>query len=163
MATGKIALPLGANNIASSEVTTPATYSPAGSVEKLLFDDTTVEDYLSPTGAVPPNYASSPVLKAVYSMVTATAGNVELRAKIKAVKDDTEDVDSASFDTANSASEAVLGTAGHLSTLSITLTSNGTMAAGDLLQVHIDRNTSTAGDATGDAEVLAAWIEYTTT
>jgi hypothetical protein len=72
--------------------------------------------------------------------------------------DGSPDTDSAeSLDTANaSAATAVPGTAGLLSQLSITLTNNDSIAAGDYCRLRIRRTGSSGSDtATGDALVFA--------
>lgn len=94
-----------------------------------------------------------------YIMASATSGNVILRAQIEAVTDgDATDLDSTtSFDTANSsATTAVPGTAGQVDQISITLTNNDSIAAGDYYRLSIDRDAANGSDtATGDLQLLA--------
>ena len=61
-----------------------------------------------------------------------------------------------SFDaTNNSASTTVPGTAGYIDQISVTLTNNDSIAAGDLARVAIARKAADAGDtATGDLYLI---------
>jgi len=94
-----------------------------------------------------------------YIMASATTGNVVWRSQIEAVTAaDAVDLDATtSFDTANSATSAVAGTAGYLTQATITLTNADSMAAADYVRILIDRDAANVSDtATGDAYLLAA-------
>lgn len=164
MATGTVILPVTGANVTSDFLTTGCALDPTDSGGKLLFDDTADESCLW-TFRLPQNYSSAPVLKVQYAMVTATSGNIILNADIMAISDgDSADSDSASFDTVNaSATTAVPATAGYLDEISITLTNADSMVANDLVHIRLTRDADNASDtASGDCEVLAVSLEYTT-
>jgi hypothetical protein len=136
----------------------------AAGVPYLTFDDTTVEQARY-QGVVPANYASGLTLTIYYSMASATTGKVDFEASVMAVTaDDAADVDTDSFDTVNAANETVPGTAGYMSALEIPLTNADGVAAGDLIIIKLERDADDATDdtATGDAEVRAVVLSYTT-
>ena len=93
-----------------------------------------------------------------YVMASATTGNVVFRVQIEAITDgDATDLDAASsFDTANSATVAVPGTAGFIDQAAITLTTNDSLAVADYFRLRLDRDAANASDtAAGDCHVLA--------
>lgn len=161
MATGTIPLPMSGATPDSTNPPAPAWTS----ADRIywLFDDGT-DELLVWTFRMPENYSSSPVAKIQYSMASATTNEVVLAVEIMAVSDG-EDVDTDSFDTANASSATTVpGTAGLVDEISITLTNADSVAAGDYVAVRISRDANNAGDdATGDLEMWAASIEYTTT
>lgn len=97
-----------------------------------------------------------------YAMASATSGGVAFDAAIEAISDgDATDTDAmTSFDSANTGTVAsVPGTAGYIDQVSITLTNNDSIAAGDLCRLSLARAVSNASDtATGDCYVLAVEI-----
>jgi hypothetical protein len=114
---------------------------------------------------MPADYASAPVLKVQYKMASATTAEVVIEGRVAAVSDgDAQDVDANGFGTANtSAATTVPGTAGHLDEISLALTNNDSLAAGDFTIVYLARLGADGGDdATGDMEVVAVTLEYTT-
>lgn len=140
--------------------------APAGtvfenSVPHLLFDDTTPEGVYFQF-RMPSDFSSAPVLKLVYSMVSATTGTIEFEVSVWAATDG-EDVDTESYDTVNNGTETVPGTAGLSSDLSVTLTNADSLAAGDLVRIKLfrDADDGTNDTATGDLELRAATLEYT--
>ncbi len=94
-------------------------------------------------------------------MASATSGTVGIQAQIEAVTDgDALDLDTAtSFATVNnSTSVTVPATAGYLKQVSITLTNNDGIAAGDLFRIALNRDadgSAITDSATGDMGVLA--------
>lgn len=94
-----------------------------------------------------------------YMMASATSGGIRFQASIEAVTTgDATDLDAGtSFDTANGASDTgVPGTAGYTEDLSITLTNNDSIAAGDYFRIFLERVPGHADDtATGDCHVLS--------
>lgn len=142
------------------DATDPAGIAYENSVPHILFDDTTPEGIYFQF-RMPSDYSSSPVLKLVYSMASATTGTIELEASVWAASDG-EDVDTESYDTINTATETVPGTAGLSSDLSVTLTNADSLAAGDLVRVKLfrDADDGTNDTATGDLELRAATLEY---
>lgn len=116
------------------------------------------------TLAAPQGLTGALTLVVSYIMASATANNVVWAAQVEAVTDgDTVDLDAAtSFDTANTATDAVPGTAGYLGQASITLTNADGIAAGDYVRIAIFRDADNASDtATGDAYLLAAELRDT--
>jgi hypothetical protein len=91
-----------------------------------------------------------------FRMASATTGTVQFDVALEAITPgDALDLDAASsFATANSSSlQAVPATAGYLGTLTITLSNNDSIAAGDLVRLRLARNM--ADTAAGDCQVLA--------
>jgi len=174
MATATVILPIGAatlpddstgNKAAALQRKKSSAAAPSPHWFEALFDDTTEEAILF-SFVVPTNYASSPVLKLFYKMASATSGTVEFEARVMCVSDgDAQDVDADAFDTANSGSATVPATAGYIDEISITLTNADGMAAGDfcVIELRRDADDATNDTATGDAEVVGARFEYTTT
>lgn len=127
-----------------------------------LFDDTT-DEILYWTFRVPPDYSSAPVMKLPFCMTSAVTGTLGLRVEVMSVSPgDAASIKTASFDTANTGSATVPATtAGRLGEISINLTNNDSMAAGDQAIIKVSRNTSVGGNAVGDAELLDSTMEYT--
>ncbi len=114
---------------------------------------------------MPVNYASAPVVKIQYKMASATSGNVILLASLAAVTPgDATDVDAKVFATANTASAATVpSTAGYLDQVSIALTNDDGVAAGDFVVLRVGRDGASGSDtASGDLELVACAFEYTT-
>jgi hypothetical protein len=162
MATGTILLPIAG---AMLDATNPPGVGFANSIMKLLFDDTTPQlcywQFRMPT-----DYASGPIAKLALAMASATSGSVDWEVSIMAVTaGDAQDIDTESYATINSASATVPGTAGHLTEISSTLTNDDSLSARDLVRVRVARDADDVSNdtATGDAELQAVSIEYTTT
>lgn len=87
-----------------------------------------------------------------YTMASATSNSVNWDISLfNLTGGDSADIDTDSYDTANNCSETVPGTAGHMSTLSCTLSNTDSIADGDIVSVKVQRD---SGDsATGDAEL----------
>ncbi len=175
MATGTVILDIGGcvlpdnsagNEFAELVKVQSSASAPSPAFIHALFDDTSNE-HLMFGFRMPVNYASAPVIKLQYKMASATSGNVKLECAIAAVSDgDAQDVDANAFATTNSsAATAVPGTVGHMDEISITLTNDDGLAAGDFIIVLINRDPEDTGNdtATGDLELIAASLEYTTT
>lgn len=130
---------------------------------QLLFDAAT-EEQVCWSFRMPADYASAPVMKVQYKMTSATTGGVAFESRIAAVSDgDAQDVDAKAFAAANVGTATVPGTAGHLDEVSITMTNADSLAAGDFVVVYLNRDPAHASDtATGDCEVVAAALTYTT-
>lgn len=114
---------------------------------------------------MPADYASSPVVRVQYKMTSATTGGVAFESRLAAVTDgDSQDVDAKAFGSANVGTATVPGTAGHLDEVAITMTNADSIAAGDFTVVYLNRDPAHASDtATGDCEVVAVALTYTTT
>jgi hypothetical protein len=173
MATGQITLSPGAaltpdgttTNLApsltrmKSSATAPAPYL------FLLSFDATVEEWCSWQFRMPPDFASAPVAKVQWKAASATSGGVVWGVQLAAVTPaDASNLTSAkAFATVNTASTTVPGTAGYLAETSITLTNNDSLAAGDLVILRLSRVVADGSDtATGDADLIALGIQYTT-
>ncbi len=145
----------------------PATWAAnAAGHPYLNFDDSTVEQARY-AGVLPDNYASTPVFTIYYSMASAnTTDKVDFEVSVMAVTpDDAADIDTDSFDAVNAADEVVPDDAGYMSELDIALANADSMAAGDMIFVKVERDADDATDdtATGDCEVRAVVLRYTTT
>lgn len=173
MATGSILLPPGAavlpdgsaSNAAPAMQRTKSSASAPGVYFLQLAFDASTEEWACWQFRMPGDYASSPVAKVQYKMASATSNGVAWDVRISATSDgDSQDVDAQDFASANVGTATVPGTAGHLDEVSVTLTNADSVAAGDFVVVRVARATGDAGDtATGDAELVAVTIEYTTT
>lgn len=124
----------------------------------LAFDAATQEGaYFD--GIAPQGLTGTLTLVVQYLMASAITGGIRLQASVEAVTPaDALDLDAGtSFDTANGASDtAVPGTAGYMETVSITLTTNDSMAAGDAVRIFLERVVAHADDtAAGDCYVLS--------
>lgn len=110
------------------------------------------------TFAAPQGLTGTITVVISYIMASATSGSVYFQAALEAVTDgDATDLDAGtSFDTANSGSGAVPGTAGYLDQISITMTNADSLSAADYARLSVNRDADNAGDtATGDCYVLA--------
>ncbi|MFI7532569.1 hypothetical protein [Streptosporangium sp. NPDC049376] len=171
MATGTIVLPLSAATLpdGSSSNAAPALQrvkssaaAPSPYFLQAAFDATTKEQIMW-SFRMPVDYASGPVLKVQYKMASATTGNVIVEGRIAAVSDgDATDVDAKAFGSANSSSAiTVPATAGYLDEITLTLTNADSLAAGDFVIVYLARD-AVSDTATGDMEVVAVAVDYTT-
>jgi hypothetical protein len=123
----------------------------------LAFDATTAEKAFWSL-LVPQGWTGTKTLVLTYMMASATTGGVAFDVAVEAVTDgDATDLDAGdSFDTVNTGTATVPGTAGYIDQISITLTNNDGSAAGDYLRVSIERATGNGSDtATGDCYLLA--------
>lgn len=157
MATGTIILPVQGFKLPT---TNPARIDAGETNWRLLFDDTTAQNAVQQF-RMPSNYGSSPVLKIQYSMASGVTGTIAFNVSVMAVTPgDAADINTESYDTANSGSETVAGTAGYLKELSIALANADSLAAGDFAKIKLERN-ATGDTSAGDAEVVAVSLEYT--
>lgn len=162
MATGTVLLPVSG---AILDPTNPPQYNTEAGAPKQLFD-ADAREYLYWIFRFPSDIdvATDPVLKIQYAMASATTGNVVWGCQIMAVTPgtDNQNIDVDSFDTENTDSIAVPAVAGYPSELSLTLTNRDNLAAGDYFKAKFGRVATDGSDtATGDAELIAASIEYT--
>lgn len=138
--------------------------APARYFFQLLYDAAT-DEWCCWSDRMPVNYASAPVAKLTYKMASATTGAVVWDVRVGATTPgDASDEDAEVYAAANTATDTVPGTAGHTKEVSVTLTNADSLAAGDIYSLRVARNGSSGSDtATGDAELLAVVVEYTTT
>lgn len=127
----------------------------------LAFDDTTAETAYW-TFVVPAGWTGTKTAVVSYIMASATTGTVEWEVAVEAITDgDATDLDATtSFDTVNSGSATVPGTAGYIDQISVTLTNNDSSAAADYIRISVarDADDGTNDTATGDAYLLAVEI-----
>lgn len=160
MPTGTILLPIPAH--AADPTNPPGLSFTAANRPYLTFDGTTDELCLW-TFRLPQDYASGLTVKAQYSMATATANNVAIRTEVMAIADG-EDIDTDNFSAVEASADATVpGTAGLMDEISEAL-GTPTLAAGDYICLRFGRENATSGtNASGDMEVWAVSLEYTTT
>ena len=123
---------------------------------RLLFDAST--DQSATWQFCMPDYGGSVFnIEILYSMASATANAVVWDVSVMAVTPgDSADIVTESFDTVNSVTSTVPGTAGYLKVETITLTNQDSVAAGDFVKIKINRDANNGSDtATGDAEIVA--------
>lgn len=165
---GSATLPDGSASNAAPGVARVKSSASAPSIHflHLLFDAST-DEMCYWTFRMPESYASGPILKIQFKMASATTGSVRWEGRIAATTPgDATDVDAKALATTNSTGDTVAGTAGHIKESSVTLTNADSLAAGDLVTVYLRRDadgTTGTDDATGDAEVVACALNYTTT
>ena len=142
--------------------TNPARVDNSETNARLLFDATTSQSGFWEM-TVPQDYGSSPVVRILYSMASATSGSFFTDVSAMAVTPgDAADINTESYDTVNSCDDATVpGTAGYEDTIACTMTNVDSAAAGDLLKIKIARDVTDT--ATGDAEIVGVIFEYTKT
>lgn len=130
-----------------------------GNIPHLLLDDTTAEPvYVS--FRLPDNYTGAPKIVVQYAALSATSGTMGVEAQIKATSDG-EDPALHAYDALNtSALNAVPATTGQLQTVTLPLTYDSLLVAGDLVHLKIQR--ALAGTATGDMIVHSVSFGYDT-
>lgn len=92
-----------------------------------------------------------------YIMATATSGDVDVDVSLEAISDgDTVDLDAAtSFAAVNSVDNVTVpATAGYLDKISVTLTNDGSITAGDYVRLSLTRDAA-SDTAAGNLRVLA--------
>jgi len=130
---------------------------------KLLFDASSDETAYW-TFIMPDTYSSNMILKAdlIYSMASASSGNVVWDVAVMAqTSADAADIDTDSFATTNSHTDAVPAAAGRVLVDTITLTNADSAAAKDIIQIRVNRDADNGSDtATGDAELRSVRIYW---
>lgn len=160
MATATIILPITA--AIGDPTNPPALAFTAANRPHLLFDDTTDELCLW-AFELPGDYASGLTIRVHYSMASATANVVAIRTEVMAIADG-EDIDTDNFAAVEASADATVpGTAG-LSDIITDALGTPTLAANDYIALRLGRENATSGtNATGDMEVWAVSLTYTTT
>jgi hypothetical protein len=145
-------------SVTKSSATAPGVYT-----LKALFDATS-EEWLVWQFRMPDDYGSALVAKLQWLAASATSGAVVWDVRVSATTPaDSTDVDAQDFASANTATTTVPGTAGYLAETSVTLTNADSLAAGDFVVLRVARAAADGSDtATGDAELLAVALTYTT-
>ena len=119
----------------------------------LAFDDTTNESVYLQT-VLPPAYTGTGTLKArlLFYSASANSGDAGWIVYAEAVTPgDTLDLETAtSLDAGNGGTQALSGTAGDLTAITITLTNKDSCAAGDSFRLAIQRAAVTTDTVSGD-------------
>jgi hypothetical protein len=134
---------------------------PLSNRRPVLGFDTSTSETCYWTAVIPQGWTGTVTAVISYAMASATSGGVAFDVAVEALTSgDATDTDATtSFDSVNnSASTTVPGTAGYIDQISITLTNQDSIAAGDYVRIALNRDadgTSGTDDATGDCYVLA--------
>lgn len=130
----------------------------------VLSFDASVQETCQWTGIAPQGFTGTKTAMITYMMASATTNLVDFEVSLEAVTDgDNTDLDAGdSFDTVNSASATVPGTAGYIDQLSVTLTNADSIAEGDYFRIKLSRDADdgTNDTASGDCHVLAVEMRY---
>lgn len=162
MATGYVLLPMNTWFAATSN---PPGMSVVNSIPRWQFDPTTPEALFAEF-ILPGDYASAPVLQIFYGMAGSGSGTIEFEVSIMAATDgDSASLDTDSYDTVNSGSDSLSTGPHYPHNLTVTLTNNDSMAAGDLVRIKIERDADDGVNDTfaSDLEFHGARLDYTTT
>ncbi|MCK5020470.1 MAG: hypothetical protein KAS32_25765 [Candidatus Peribacteraceae bacterium] len=149
--------------IGHSDITNPA--RPEAVTGGILFSGTQTEEAVRII-KMPSDYASTPVVKINGSMVSATAGTIDLVIKCVAVSaGDAQDIDAKAYDSDNSSGAVTVpGTVVYpFSTdISIALANNDSLVAADYLKMFIFRDHDSVNDnVVTDFLLRVAVLEYT--
>lgn len=134
--------------------------------QSVLAYDAATDEAAMWTGKVPQGFTGTPVCIVTFIMASATSGAVGVQAALECVTPgDALDTDTSdSFDTVNnSASTTVPGTAGYEAEISITLTNNDSMTAGDKFRLKVNRDadgSAITDSASGDMYIKAVELRY---
>jgi hypothetical protein len=118
------------------------------------------------SGVMPRHYAGGGITVTVYWMATsATSGNVKWDGAFERHQDDTDDLDSDSFASYQTTTDACASASGELAYTEIEF-ENGSeidsIAVGESFRFRVRRNGSDSGDTmTGDAELKAVELQET--
>ena len=136
----------------------------------LDFDDNTVETVFFtgfiPQGATFATSGTALTFVLLSTAQTALTGNIGWLVALERIVANGIDIDGDDFGTAQPGSAAVIGGAntGKVTEVSITFTLAqlpSLLAAGDMIRVRVQRNTSVSGDHAGDAELLGVYANMT--
>jgi hypothetical protein len=108
------------------------------------------------TSIAPQDLTSPFTVVITYTMLSATSGLIEFEVAVEAVSDgDATDLDATtSFATVNaSGGTTVPGTAGYIDQVSVTLTNNDSIAAGDYFRLSVSRDSDDATNDTAAADL----------
>jgi hypothetical protein len=125
--------------------------------------DTTTAETCQWTTIAPIGLTGTLTAKVLYAMATATSGGVAFTVEVEAITTgDATDTDAGdSFAAVNTGTDATVpATAGYIDTVSVTLTNNDSIAAGDYVRWRLTRAVANASDtATGDCLVLCLTVD----
>lgn len=131
----------------------------------LAFNDTSPESAYW-TIVAPQGLTGTMTAVLSYVMATANANSIEFEVAVQAVSDgdSTDLLTTNTFDTVNSSGPiTVPATAGFIDQVSVTLTNQNSVAAGDLLRISVSRDADDATNdtATGDLYLLSVELRDT--
>lgn len=158
-------LPVQSAKITGTHITTGATIDAGDGNWRLLFSGGATDEALWQF-RMPNTYGSAPVAKLGYSMSAGCSSTkVDLEVKMMAVTDgDSADIGTGSFDTLNeiTGGTSCPATAGYLDEISISFANADSVAAGDLVLVHVQRDHDDADDTetTADLELVYLQLEW---
>jgi hypothetical protein len=144
------------------DATTPPRFDYAQNRAVLIFDQTTIDKAYTRARRMPSQYTGGTLEATIlYSMVSdVSPKTVYFDVAVEATTPDADakDLDvTSTFDTDNTGSATVPATtAGKLGEITVTLTNDDSVAAGDLVTFRLQTNTT--GDAVGDSRVYAMEI-----
>lgn len=160
MATAEIILPILGG---WKDVNTPPGTSWSDTVPYLTCDGTT-DEMIAWAFRMPSNYASGLTVKWMFSMLSATSGVVAIRSEVVASAIGVNPATNLYDTLQKSADTTVPGTAGNLAEISLSLTNVDSLAAGNHFAIRLGRENGVTGtNATGDMQVWAVSLIYTTT
>jgi hypothetical protein len=155
-----VQLPVGA---AKLPTTNPGVIDNSENNTRILFDDTT-QECVWWQFVMPPDYGTSPQVRVLYSMLSASSGGVSVDISVMAVTPgDSADINTDSYATVNNCDDAAVpGTVGFLGQIVCPLTNNDSMSAGDLTKIKLCRAPADSADtSTGDLEIVGVMLEFT--
>lgn len=160
MATAEIILPLLGG---WKDLNSPPGTSWADTVPYLTFDGTT-DEMMAWAFRMPSNYASGLIVKWQFSMLSATTGVVAIRSEVAATASGGNPSTNLYDTLEKSTDTTVPGAAGNMAEISFSLTNVDSLAAGSYFAIRLGRENGTTGtNATGDMQVWAVSLIYTTT
>lgn len=143
----------------------PARINAADQNWNLLFDATTSQSAIWQF-IMPQSYGSTLIVRIQFSMNTVQSGTngVVWRAYVAAITPgDSQDINTKTFSSANSGTKTLANNqaAGYVVELTITMTNQDSLAAGDIVMIKLDRDAASGSDtATGDAELVGFALEW---
>ena len=135
-------------------------------VHRVADFDAATDETLLYEGVLPRNYAGGGVtLRMGWMASSATSGNCVWNASFERHQDETDDLDSDTFASAQAATGAAPATSGMVQYTDITFTNGAQMdslAVGESYRLRITRNAASGSDTmTGDAELLRLELRET--
>jgi hypothetical protein len=162
MATGNRLATFGALNN-EPPATAPMTFD-VRNAQPVLDGDADADESMIVSSVLPAYYAGGGIrVKVHYSMSSATSGNVRLDAAIERVGDEVQDTDSDGFAVAQSVTDAVPATNGHVGVATIDLSNaqiDGLLVGEEYrLKVTRDADNVVEDTASGDIEIKKVTID----
>lgn len=163
-ADGEIQIPVQGAKLTGTFINSSGRIDGGNATWSVKFDDSEMQ-CVGYEFRLPEDYASTPVWIIQNTMEDATAGSVNYSVEFMAITPgDSADVDTASFDSANSIAggTAVPGTTGYLQEISITVSNTDGWGDGDKVVARVCRAVGGPDSATGDSEMRnVCTLKYT--